>query len=815
MGKRVGAKAPGQHRGLGSDGGGNVSTPCKPVRSEEGDLNPHVRCENAGESQLEGAHGCSSVSIRLPQLPCRSSPNIDATDWFAARLAPRAGRLSSDPLADVVSHGTWPVESRQLAAAALLADLSRLVGLALPNGWDAALSEVARRHDPLDLLLAMPRSSHERRALRESYRRRARRWGSRGTDWNLRALDACVRAATVRGSKRRRPPWELLDPNGPLPTSVLGCDREIYQRFTAPGHRVRRLVVQGANTVAQLRDDVLRGIEQEWCLTVVPRDEIIAVDVDSVKVADVARAVEKLRALGCPTIAILSGRGLQAVIDARNDFAEAESSENIGYHILSVTPDARTKQEALTLLRRTPGFDIRERQHIRLPLGPYKTIRVTAPRSLQHVCTHVRSADDKRLHRSALRNVKQLQGIVALLRRLEPWSGEPLRKLDLEYPSPDDVAGWSRMRRAALREAARELFSDGRKPPVAARSDDVRRSSDGPCGTVIPYSTRRLLDEGDVEGMLTVPDGSRTDRSRMGFIVLHGLRAAGLGYEAVEQLVDKRKPGLAVYWQRSNGLNLLTHDWIKLSRIRPRDDLARSVGHALASIEGRDLIVFLALASIGDAPGVRRLREATGYCIATVGKALKSLESARFIRKVGPTRGPGHRFAQRWEFVPPPEVYTCSTPPLYRQAVKTIDEVLRRDVPLVSVLPPGTDAHHALTEFDADRLAAAAGSRALEDGVARVHAARARHETERAQYHRRLRRAREAGVVFLPKAAALIQRRDNFEGYLSRSLTQGEFNASLERARQRLPRRLYESLLSIESPDDRHRRWVREVREAA
>lgn len=738
---------------------------------------------------------------------------MDATGAMEARVGSGVPRLVSDVPATVDAAGTWPNETLEVASAVLLSDLVRVVGLRPAPCWEDALSETARRHHPGDLLRAMPRSIHERRVLRSSYREHARGLGSCVGDFNLRAFDACIRAAIDRATRRLRP---RPDEGGPLPTSIGGCDREIFERFAHPECLVRRIVVAGANSVALLRDEVLRGIQQQWCLTVVPREEIIAVDADGAKIADVERAVESLRALGCPTLAVLSGRGLEAVIDSENDFAEAERYETIGYHIVSVTPDARTKLEALNLLRGTPHFDIRERQHIRLPCGPYKTMRVPAPQSLHHVCTHVRNADEKRLHRSTIRNVEQLQEVVAFLRQLRPWSEKPLRRLDLVYPSPNNGAGWSSMRRAALPEAAREPITEAPSSPALVRSPDVRALCDRPSGMGMSRFVQDLLEQGDVAGRLTVPDGSRTDRSRMGFIVLLGLREAGLAYEAVERLVDERKPGLAVYWQRSNGQELLTRDWVKSSRNLQRDDLSCSVGYALASLNRkRDLLVFLALASLGDAPGVRRLSEATGYCIATVGKALRSLESARYIRKVGPTRGPGHRLAQRWEFVSPPGVYTCSTPHLNRVAVQTLDAVVRRGIPFVTVLPSRSDAHRALTEFNADRLAASAGSRAVEDGVARVHALRARHETERAEYRRRLRRSREAGVAFLPKAQALIQRRDNFERYLSRSLWQSEFEVSLERARKRLPSRLFQSLLHLESPNDRHRRWVREVREAA
>ena len=736
-----------------------------------------------------------------------------------------------------------PGRSPSPAARALLRECIRLVdGGVVP--WIEAIDRVADGFESSDLSRLLPRSAHGRAVLRRRYLAAATPLLRQEQIVDLRALDAALRTALI--APRRRRPWDLLDAEESrarqLPATLTGCRREILARFADPRSPIRRVHVEGAHTRGIYGFDVVRAVEQGWCITAVPRPEILAVDFDGNVswrriLEDLCRPMEKE---GGEYAIFPSGRGIETFLGDREVNKDALG---VGVHVLCISPSEAAK-ERWARLAASMGGDVRQKSQLRVPWFVYKTKLIPACGRASEFGESMKDATEKRRLAAAFANLESLQRIAQFHRGNPRWSGVPLYS---PFASkPEDDAEW-RMRgrvedgRAGRhqpllisKESSRSFSLNSRPLGKVLVGESVTGEGDGVSNRPehleadvarrLSADAREILFRGDTGDRFFRLDGSGTDRSRMGLWLIWQLHFARASRRDVESLVMEQSPGLAAYWQRDDGERLFERDWMLVESARRSGRRRASV--VMAAIldiprkSFRDVALVMFAMGPRSSPGIRRLCELTGYSVRTVSLALRWLDG-RVLRKVGPTRGPGSIDAQQWEvrsapssFLPAPQVNTSEITPIQHKRLReTVWQAIKGAVPL-----------RALSRQDMIDASEGMGWPALRKRMGHslrrhvdwVLAAQLRHEAQRAEYRKRLERAAERGVPFVSPIEARRRRVRYFSERLRSAGLEGEFRDLRRRAARSIRGTLPLEITSIKSPNERlremHLEWIAEQR---
>jgi hypothetical protein len=730
------------------------------------------------------------------------------------------------------SHATAPESGSRApshAKGALFRECFRLIigNAAVP--WPEAIDEIASTFGAIDLENLVPQSRHERTALRHHYNTLASAVLAQEGIADLRALETVLRGNL--GAQQNRP-WNFpRDSDGrlhPLPASSTACRREILARFADPRFPIRRVHVEGAHTQEIYGYDLVDAIDRAWCITAVPRPEILAVDFDGnlpwarVK-TDLVQRMEKAGMI----VAILpSGRAIENFIEGEPDVRL--SALGVGIHVLCLVPSPEEK-DRWAVIARSMGGDVRATSPLRVPFFAFKTQRVAVDgRAAEHGALR-KDSTRKRLYKSGFLGIENLQSMTEFLRLNPLWSDVPLYSPVICHPADDD--GW-RGRRAAeesrgghadkgqpVRLSNRERLARPSARQVRTMSSEILKVDGGRTMVSLAAELQERLDRGDVADQFPRPDGSGTDRSRMGFSLLWRFQNDGFSRQFVEGLVGRRAAGLAAYWERADGESLFDRDWRKIEGARRHGGRRAEVtATSILLIERKPYRdVALAMLALGrrPAPGVRRLCELTGYSIRTVWLALGWLEG-RFLQKAG-TQGPGSTHAQAWRFLAVRAAATSDggevntkeiTPPLdsYR-VLQVVKEAIADHVPLRALSQQEyIDASAGVSwSVLSQRIRPAVGVH--KEWVA---TARLRHTAQRAEYARRLRRASSRGVPFATPREA-FQRRVASYGHRMRSAhDDAHFRDLSSLAEKAFKGDLPTELSAIPSPSERLREVQRE-----
>lgn len=710
----------------------------------------------------------------------------------------------------------------QAASGALLRELIRLVDAGSVVPWVEAIDAVSLRFSQGDLVHVQPQSSGELTRLRREYREAKCDVARREDIVDLRGLELVLRATLNARPKRR--PWDGIaagtDEATPLPSTRAGCRREILARFADPRHPIRRVYVEGAHTQEIYGYDITRAVEHAHCITAVARDELLAVDFDGhVSWKHVEKAlVVPLDDAGFPVTALPSGRGIQTFIG--RDRRASENAKGVGIHVFAVISDLAAKAHWASVAR-SLGGDVRLGSQIRVPFFAYKTKRVVAVGRAAEFGMWTRDAREKRLYAAAFLSLSNLQRLVGFLRQIPLWSG-----VELYHPAdahPVDDAGWEHRRRVEDQRVGRNRSANptdplprdrGASTPPKLSPQTVKRSI--AAENRLSAKARDLLLHGDRNGRFVHANGQRTDRSRMGIWLLWRLTRLGVSTRTIKAMIQRRLPGLSAYWEREDGGRLLQRDLAKVTEARRLPRRAVAPAAIVAQIERKSFrMVALALLKLGarPAPGVRRLCELTGYSIRTISLALGWLEG-RYIRKVGPLRGPGSTKAQQWEFIVPARLVESSkvntyriTPHRHGRLLNLLDAATDDGVPLRLLRTEDLlDAQKGASWTNLKRRMGTA----LVRGQTWVEEARSRHAAERAEYRRRVRRAERRGVPFVTPAEARQRQVEQLTTRMAQTDLEGEYRVLRARVRKLCKGDLPDETVRIKSPNERWRELIGE-----
>lgn len=713
-----------------------------------------------------------------------------------------------------------PGDPEHVVALTLQREIVQLIAPGRVEVCPGSIALMAARSSAQQLAAQLPKSQYERDRLRARYAEFASASLSREGFLDLRALDQALCDAAKRRRIAPRCAFENSRDDTPLPQTATACRREILARFADPRCSVHRHHVEGVNTEEIYGYDVVVAVERGWCITAIPRPEILAIDFDGGRTWNdiVTRFVDVVEAEGGLVCMLPSGRAIRDFIDC--DSESRMHALGIGIHVLCLCPSA-SRKVTWSQLAEALGGDVRTKTRIRLPAFVGKNMRVPAVGRAAEYVSFSRDASNKRLYAAAFGSVSNLQGVVDFLRRAPRWSDQGLfDPLSHDRPAAEWVARSYRVRPADQgpprpgAEPVRQISRHQRE----GRSTDVNRSSDHAASNTTPselsQEARLVLERGDTRELFRKPDGT-VDRSQMGIWLIWQLRRAQVSREQTLELVAMELPGLAAYWQRRDGDRLFEHDWEKVElATSSRDGVEEALDAALKLDRPLFRCVAVAMCGLGrrSAPGVRKLSEITGYSVRSVWLALQYLDG-RIIRKVGPKRGPGDRCAQGWALLPPRLlrarlVNTKKITPNREGEREAIRDAMKKRVPLTLLVTQRNGITWPLPR---------SAARALRERRDWVKRACARHRAQREQYKQRLRRAGQRGTPF-PSPAAAYRRRDRFYcKRLRQCHDQAMFLAVQARAMKRLPRQYWPHLAAVQSPNERlnamHREWYREERE--